>query len=101
MRNRQLIVRWLMRNTHAVQERFRDGKTYYVVTDVRAFHDGVGRLLAEVQRIKSQGDVSAARALVENTGLSAREIVEKAMAIAADTCVYTNHNIVVDELPAA
>jgi ATP-dependent HslUV protease subunit HslV len=44
---------------------------------------------------------AAARALVENTGLSAREIVEKAMAIAADTCVYTNHNIVVDELPAA
>lgn len=69
MRNRQLIVRWLMRNTHAVQERFRDGKTYYVVADVRAFHDGVGRLLADVQRIKSQGDANAARALVEEYGL--------------------------------
>ena len=34
MRNRQLIVRWLMTHTHAVQERWRDGKTFYVVTDV-------------------------------------------------------------------
>jgi dipeptidyl-peptidase-3 len=69
MRNRQLIVRWLMRQTHAVQERFRDGKTYYVVADVHAFHDGVGRLLGEVQRIKSQGDYAAARALVEEYGV--------------------------------
>jgi dipeptidyl-peptidase-3 len=69
MRNRQLVVRWLMANTHAVQERWRDGKTFYVVTDVHAFHEGTGRLLAEVQRIKSQGDVEAARALVEAYGV--------------------------------
>jgi dipeptidyl-peptidase-3 len=68
MRNRQLIVRWLMKHTHAVQERWRDGKTFYVVTDVHAFHDGVGTLLAEIQRIKSQGDVDAARALVDTYG---------------------------------
>jgi len=68
MRNRQLIVRWLMKHTHAVQERWRDGKTFYVVTDVHAFHDGVGALLAEVQRIKSQGDADAARALVDTYG---------------------------------
>ena len=42
MRNRQLVVRWLMANTHAVQERWRDGKTFYVVVDVHAFHEGVG-----------------------------------------------------------
>lgn len=65
MRNRQLIVRWLMANTAAVQERWRDGRTFYVVADPRAFHDGVGTLLAEVQRIKSQGDYAAARALVD------------------------------------
>ena len=41
---------------------------------------------------------AAARALCENTELGAREIVERAMAIAADTCVYTNHNLVIDEL---
>ena len=69
MRNRQLVVRWLMAQTHAVQERWRDGKTFYVVTDVHAFHEGTGRLLAEVQRIKSQGDVDAARALVETYGV--------------------------------
>jgi ATP-dependent HslUV protease subunit HslV len=44
---------------------------------------------------------AAARALYENTELSAREIVERAMAIAADTCIYTNRNVVIDELPAA
>ena len=68
MRNRQLIVRWLMTNTHAVQERWRDGKTFYVVADVQSFREGVGRLLAEVQRIKSQGDIAAARALVATFG---------------------------------
>jgi len=68
MRNRQLVVRWLMKHTHAVQERWRDGKTFYVVADVHGFHDGVGRLLAEVQRIKSQGDFAAARALVDTYG---------------------------------
>lgn len=40
----------------------------------------------------------AARALMENTKLSAREIVEKAMAIAGDTCIYTNLNVTFEEL---
>ena len=41
---------------------------------------------------------SAALALLENTSLSAREIVEKSMKIAADICIYTNSNIAVEEL---
>jgi ATP-dependent HslUV protease, peptidase subunit HslV len=41
---------------------------------------------------------AAARALLENTDLDARSIVEKALAIAADICVYTNHQLVVEEL---
>ncbi len=41
---------------------------------------------------------AAALALLENTDLSAREIVEKGLAIAADICVYTNHNRVIEEL---
>lgn len=41
---------------------------------------------------------AAARALLENTKLSAREVVEKAMTIAAETCIYTNSNIVYQEL---
>ncbi len=41
---------------------------------------------------------AAARALYENTSLSARDIVEKAMKIAADICIYTNKNNVIEEL---
>ncbi|MGZ8217665.1 ATP-dependent protease subunit HslV [Methylomagnum sp.] len=41
---------------------------------------------------------SAARALLENTELSAREIVEKSLNIAADICIYTNRNLTVEEL---
>ncbi|MBS1200563.1 MAG: HslU--HslV peptidase proteolytic subunit [Proteobacteria bacterium] len=44
---------------------------------------------------------AAARALYENTDLGAREIVERALAIAADTCIYTNRNVTIDELPTA
>lgn len=41
---------------------------------------------------------AAARALLENTQLSAREIVEKGLQLAADICIYTNHNLTVEEL---
>ena len=41
---------------------------------------------------------SAARALFENTTLSAREVVEKSLNIAADTCIYTNRNLTIEEL---
>jgi len=69
MRNRQMIVRWLMDNTKAIEVRERDGKTYYVMTDWQAFQEGVGRLLAEVQRIKAEGDYDAATALFEQYGV--------------------------------
>lgn len=41
---------------------------------------------------------AAARALLENTELDARSIVEKALTIAGDICIYTNHNVVIEEL---
>ena len=41
---------------------------------------------------------AAALALLQNTGLSAREIVEQALGIAADICIYTNHNFTIEEL---
>ena len=69
MRNRQMIVRWLMANTKAIEERTRDGKTYLVMVDPKAFREGVGRLLAEVQRIKSEGDYAAAKKLFETYGV--------------------------------
>ena len=61
MRNRQMIVNWLRAHTSAVEVRRRDGKTYFVMVDAAAFREGVGRLLAEVQRIKGEGDAAAAR----------------------------------------
>jgi dipeptidyl-peptidase-3 len=69
MRNRQMIVRWLMAHTKAIEQRSRDGKTYLVMVDAKAFREGVGRLLAEVQRIKSEGDYAAAKALFDTHGI--------------------------------
>jgi dipeptidyl-peptidase III len=69
MRNRQMIVRWLIANTKAIDVRTRDNKTYYVMTDPKAFREGVGRLLAEVQRIKAEGDYPAAKQLFETHGV--------------------------------
>ena len=69
MRNRQMVVRWLMANTKAIEVRQRDGKTFYEMVDAKAFRDGVGRLLAEVQRIKSEGDYAAAAKLFDDHGI--------------------------------
>jgi dipeptidyl-peptidase-3 len=69
MRNRQLIVHWLLANTGAIAVARRDDRTFYRVVDPAAFREGVGRLLAEVQRIKGEGDYAAARELVETYGV--------------------------------
>ena len=69
MRNRQMIVRWLLAHSTAIEVRQRDGKTYYVMTDAAAFQEGVGRLLAEVQRIKAEGDYAAAKGLFDRYGV--------------------------------
>ncbi len=69
MRNRQMIVHWLMDNTNAIEKVSRDGKTFYRVSDVEAWHVGVGRLLMEVQRIKSEADRAAAQRLFEKYGI--------------------------------
>lgn len=69
MRNRQMVVAWLMANSRAIEVRRRDNKTYYVMVDAKEFREGVGRLLGEVQRIKAEGDYHAARALFETYGV--------------------------------
>ena len=69
MRNRQMIVQWLLANSPAIEERRRDGKTYYAMIEAKAFQEAVGRLLAEVQRIKAEGDYTAAKALFETYGV--------------------------------
>jgi dipeptidyl-peptidase-3 len=69
MRNRQAIVHWLMAHTNAIEIRRREHKTYYVLADAVAFRRGVASMLAEVQRIKSEGDYTAARTLFETYGV--------------------------------
>jgi dipeptidyl-peptidase-3 len=69
MRNRQMIVRWLLANSRAIEVRRRDGKTYYVMIDASVFRESVGVLLGEVQRIKSEGDYAAAKALFDTYGI--------------------------------
>ena len=69
MRNRQMVVAWLMANSKAIEVRTREGKSYFVMVDATEFREGVGRLLAEVQRIKAEGDYEAARTLFETYGV--------------------------------
>ncbi len=69
MRNRQMIVQWMLANSTAIELRRRDGKTYYAMVDAAAFQAAAGRLLADVQRIKAEGDYDAAKALFETYGV--------------------------------
>lgn len=65
MRNRQLIVLWLLENDGGVEVKQQDGRTFYVVTSADKFREGSGKLLAELMRIKAEGDFKAGKALVE------------------------------------
>lgn len=72
MRNRQLIARWVFEQGAAdkvVELKKRDGKTFVVINDYQQLRVLFGKLLAEVQRIKSEGDYEAGRSLVENYGV--------------------------------
>ena len=68
MRNRQLIARWALeqgRTDNVVELIRREGKTYVQINDYEKLRFIFGQLLAEIQRIKSEGDYEAARTLVE------------------------------------
>lgn len=65
MRNRALIAHWCYENGEAIQMLKRDGKTYVEISDYAELRRLIARLLAEIQRIKSEGDFEAARQLVE------------------------------------
>ena len=70
MRNRQMIIHWLLDNSDAVVREQRDGKTFYRVTSAEAFREGCGELLAESMRIKATGDFEAGKALIDNYGIA-------------------------------
>ena len=85
MRNRQLIAKWAYEQGKAdkvIEIAERDGKHYIVVNDYAKLRELFGKLLAEVQRIKSEGDYAAGKALVENYGVKVdptlhKEILER------------------------
>jgi len=68
-RDRQLIVRYIMDKTGAIEQVTRGGKTYITVRDYQGMHKGVGMLLAELMRIKAEGDYDAIKALVDRYGV--------------------------------
>lgn len=72
MRNRQLIARWVFEQgatDKVVELKKREGKTFVAINDYQQLRALFGKLLAEVQRIKSEGDYEAGRSLVENYGV--------------------------------
>ncbi|MBI5915656.1 MAG: dihydrofolate reductase [Bacteroidetes bacterium] len=72
MRNRQLVALWayeMGKKNNVIEKVTRDGKTYYDIKDYEKLRGLFGELLKEIQRIKSQGDAKAGKALVENYGV--------------------------------
>ena len=73
MQNRKLIAEWCYEKgsgQNIIEKKVKDGKTYFVVNDFTALRNLFGDLLAEVQRIKSEGDYEAGKALVESYGVN-------------------------------
>ena len=70
MRNRALIARWTLAHCDGAAELIqRDGKTYLCVHSYEKLREAFALLLAEIQRVKSEGDFEAARRLVEDYGV--------------------------------
>ena len=72
MRNRQWVSSWVFekgKKDNVIEKITRNGKTYFNITNYEKLHDLFGQLLREVQRIKSEGDLNAGKALVENYGV--------------------------------
>ncbi len=72
MRNRQIIAKWAYERAKGdkiIEKKTKNGKTYFVVNDHQKLRDIFGDLLAEVQRIKSEGDYQAGKELVEDYGV--------------------------------
>jgi len=68
-RDRELIGRYIMDKTGAIVMAERDGKSYVYVKDYKKMREGVGMLLAELMRIKAEGDYDAIKALIDQYGV--------------------------------
>ena len=72
MRNRQMVSMWayeMGKKDNVIEKVTKDGKTYFKINDYEKLRGLFGQLLREIQRIKSQGDFEAGKALVENYGV--------------------------------
>ena len=89
MQNRKLIADWCYEKglaDNVIEKKISDGKTYFVVNDFEALRGLFGELLAEVQRIKSEGDYEAGKALVETYAVNIdpelhREVLDRYAAL--------------------
>jgi len=85
MRGRAMVAHWVYEMGKAdkvIERKTRDGKTFFVVNDYAKLRELYGRLLAEVQRITSEGDYEAAKALIETYGVQVdpdlhREVLDR------------------------
>ena len=80
MQNRKLIAQWCYEKGAAdnvIEKKVRDGKTYFVVNDYEKLRGLFGELLAEIQRIKSEGDYQAGKALVETYAVNIDPVLHK------------------------
>ena len=85
MRNRQMIAKWAFekgKKENVIEQKVENGKTYFVVNDYLKLRVLFGELLKELQRIKSQGDYKAGKALIETYGVKVdlalhKEVLER------------------------
>lgn len=80
MRNRQLVSAWAMEkgaDSKVIEKVTKDGKTFFKVNDYDKLRTLFGELLKEIQRIKSEGDFEAGKALVENYGVKVDQELHK------------------------
>ena len=80
MRGRAMVAHWVYemgKADNVIERKTRDGKTFFVVNDYAKLRGLYGRLLAEVQRITSEGDYEAAKALIETYGVQVDQDLHK------------------------
>jgi dipeptidyl-peptidase-3 len=80
MQNRKLIAQWCYEKgakDNVIEKKVRDGKTYFVVNDYEALRGLFAQLLAEIQRIKSEGDYKAGKKLIETYAVNIDPVLHK------------------------
>jgi len=89
MQNRKLIAEWCYEKgleNNVIEKKVKDGKTYFVVNDYVALRSLFAQLLAEIQRIKSEGDYAAGKALIEKYAVNIdpalhKEVIQRYQAL--------------------